>query len=202
MKQTICAILLMAVLSLTRIPGLTPVGFSAVIALIFCAGVYLPQKIGWFIIFPMLLATDVALDYHYGAPLLSLQMLPNYTCYVLIFWFGQRFSAKDSCVKLLSGGLLGAVIFYLVTNTIAFFQNPEYAKNLAGWLQALTTGIPGFPPTWMFFRNSLLGTGLFGGLFVAAMKFSESLAEKQSQEEEEKDDDEAEEPAEKEESCG
>ena len=61
----------------------------------------------------------------------------------------------------------------LVTNTAAWLQNPEYAKTLAGWIQALTTGIPRFPPTWMFFWKTLLSTGLFTGLFVGAMKLSE-----------------------------
>lgn len=71
------------------------------------------------------------------------------------------------------GGLLGAVVFYFVTNTAAWLQNPEYPKTLAGWFQALTTGIPGLPPTWAFFRNTLLSGGLFSGLFVGAMKLSE-----------------------------
>ena len=27
---------------------------------------------------------------------------------------------------------------------------------MSGWVQALTTGLPGFPPTWVFLRNSLV----------------------------------------------
>ena len=45
-----------------------------------------------------------------------------------------------------------------------------YEKTLAGWLRALTTGMPGYPPTWEFFRGTLLSGGLFSGLFVGAMK--------------------------------
>jgi hypothetical protein len=43
---------------------------------------------------------------------------------------------------------------------------------LLGWIQALTTGLPGYPPTWTFFRNTLLSGGLFTGLFVGAMKLT------------------------------
>jgi len=32
---------------------------------------------------------------------------------------------------------------------------------------SLTTGLPGLPPTWEFFRNTLLSGGLFTALFVA-----------------------------------
>jgi len=81
--------------------------------------------------------------------------------------------------KLLGGGLLGAILFYLITNTASWFNDPGYAKTLAGWFQALTTGLPGYPSTWEFFRSTLLSGGLFTGLFVGAMKLTaESPAEK------------------------
>jgi hypothetical protein len=60
-----------------------------------------------------------------------------------------------------------------------------YAKTFAGWIQAITTGLPGYPPTWEFFRNTLLSGGLFTGLFVGAMKMTESseLSEEEEKEE-------------------
>ena len=63
-------------------------------------------------------------------------------------------------------------------------NDPAYAKTLAGWIQALTTGQAGYPPTWMFFGNSFLSSGLFTGLFAGAMK----LGEKVQSEEKEADD--------------
>jgi len=40
--------------------------------------------------------------------------------------------------------------------------------------------LPGYPPTWEFFRNSLLSGGLFTALFVASEKLAsaESPADK------------------------
>ena len=57
------------------------------------------------------------------------------------------------------------------------FHNPEYTRNLAGWLIALTKGTAGYPPTWEFFRSTLMSGGLFTGLFAGAMKLRAALEE-------------------------
>ena len=74
-------------------------------------------------------------------------------------------------------------MFYLITNTASWlfnpFHNPEYTKTIAGWIIALTKGTGGYPPTWEFFRNTLLSGGLFTALFAAAAKLTaESPADK------------------------
>jgi hypothetical protein len=43
---------------------------------------------------------------------------------------------------------------------------PIYPKTFAGWLQALPVGHPGFPPPYLFLRNSLLSDLLFTFLFL------------------------------------
>ena len=74
--------------------------------------------------------------------------------------------------------MLGAILFYLITNTAAWlfnpFHNPEYVKTFHGWLIALTRGTGGYPQTWEFFRNTFLSGGLFAGLFARAMKLAEA----------------------------
>lgn len=167
-------IVLMLVFALTRCPGLMPQNFSAAYALAFCAGVYFPRRLVWWLPLGTLLATDILLNlFYYHTPAVSPYMAVNYVAYAILIWWGRRHSPKASWLRLVLGGLLGAVVFYFVTNTAAWLQNPEYPKTLAGWFQALTTGIPGLPPTWAFFRNTLLSGGLFSGLFVGAMKLSE-----------------------------
>ena len=95
-----------------------------------------------------------------------------------------------SLVALLGGGVLGALLFYLITNTASWFFNPfqnaEYTKDLLGWITALTKGTAGWPSTWEFFIRSLMSGGLFTGLFVGAMKLTastESAREKGVEEE-------------------
>ncbi len=110
-------------------------------------------------------------------------MLVKTLSFAALVGFGRLFSPRMNFLKLLGGGLFGAILFYFITNTASWLNNPEYAKTLAGWLQALTIGTPNYPSTWEFFRNTLLSAGLFTGLFVAAMKLTapaESPAEKEA----------------------
>ena len=80
-----------------------------------------------------MLATDVIINlcYYHTAPL-NLTQLANYGAYAVIIWLGTRFNPGSSWLKLLSGGVLGAILFYLVTNTAAWLHNPEYPKTLVG----------------------------------------------------------------------
>ena len=170
----------MLAFAVTRIPGLLPRNFSAAYALAFCAGVYFSGAMAWWLPLGAMLATDIAISlFYYHVNPFSIYMLPNYLVYVAAIFIGKKFSSRAHWLKLLGGGLLGAVIFYIVTNTSSWLQL-AYPKTLAGWIQALTTGLPDVKPTtWEFFRNTLLSGGLFTGLFVGAMKITaESPQEK------------------------
>lgn len=183
-KQTLPIILLL-VFALTRIPGLMPPNFSAAYGLLFCAGVYFCGAMAWWLPLGVMLGTDLVLNWYYGAALLQPHLLASALAYAALILLGRRFSRRSSWLTLLGGGVLGAVLFYLITNTLAWFfnpfANPEYTKTLAGWITALTKGTAGYPQTWEFFRNTLLSGGLFTGLFAGAMKFSDAL---EAQEEE------------------
>jgi hypothetical protein len=204
-------VLLMLAFAATRWPGLLPLNFSAAYALVFCAGVYLPRRLAWWLPLTTMLVTDLALNLYYrfalGIDAFKVMQLVNYAVYAAIIWLGTRFSPRansrtvtgelKSFAKLFGGGVLGAILFYLVTNTASWFfnpfNNPEYTKDFMGWLTALTKGTAGYAQTWEFFRNTLLSGGLFTGLFVGAMKLTEvgeSAREKEAPEaKDEKDDD-------------
>ena len=181
----------MLVFALSRIPGMLPQNFSAAYALAFCAGVFFRGRMAWWFPLTILLVTDLGLNLYYwlclGYPVWELPVLKyqlvNYVAYAVIIWLGRRFKPESSFLALLGGGILGAILFYFITNTASWlfnpFQNPEYTKNFTGWLTALIKGTHGWPQTWEFFRNTLLSGGLFTGLFVGAMKLTaESPAEK------------------------
>jgi hypothetical protein len=175
-------ILLMIVFALTRWTGLLWPNFSAFYALAFCAGVYLPRRLAWWLPLATILASDIVLNLYYYFRLhidaFQPTQLINYIVYVLIIWLGSRCRPADSWFKLLGGGLVGAILFYLITNTASWifnpFHNPEYTRDLTGWITALTHGTKGFPHTWEFFRNTLLSGGLFTGLFVGVMKLGDA----------------------------
>jgi hypothetical protein len=192
------AVALLALFALSRWPGLLPPNFSAAYALAFCAGVYLPGRLAWWLPMSVLFVTDLLLNYHYDAPLISGYMAMSYVAYALLIGLGHRFSGRSSWLKLLAGGLIGAVLFYLITNTAAWFnpapgpfpQEP-YPKSLLGWIQALTIGSPPWPPTWTFFLNTLKSGGLFTGLFVGAMKLAEASKPAEEKEPEAEEEEEA-----------
>jgi hypothetical protein len=187
-------VLFIVVFAVSRIPGLMPQNFSVAYAFVFCAGVYFSKRLSWWLPLVVLLATDIGLNFYYqrAHPDYQVWSVPNlanlafnYAAYAVLIFLGRRFKPQSSFTSLLGGGILGAILFYLITNTASWFfnpfNNPEYSKNLAGWIIALTKGTGGYPSTWEFFRNTLLSGGLFTALFAGAAKLSapaESPADK------------------------
>jgi len=154
-------------------------------AFAFCAGVYFRGAAAWWLPLATMLVTDLGLNVYYwlhGIDVWNTQDLANlafnYAAYAVLFFLGRRFKAQTSFLGLLGGGILGAILFYLITNTASWFfnpfHNPEYAKTLTGWIIALTKGTGGYPSTWEFFRNTLLSGGLFTALFAGSAKLTES----------------------------
>ena len=176
-------LIFVALFAASRLPGVLPPNFSAAYAFAFCAGVYFAGALAWWLPLATMLATDVALNlfYYHTAPW-GTYLLLNYAIYAVLIGLGRWFGKRSAFLKLLGGGLLGALIFYLLTNTLSWLQDPAYAKTIAGWLQALTLGHPDIhPTTWEMFRNTLLSGGLFTALFAGTARLTapaESPADK------------------------
>lgn len=179
-------VLLVTVFAVSRYPGLLPANFSVAYALVFCSGVYLRGSLGWWLPLVVMLATDLALDAYYscqGSSVWNLNTLEwmafQYVAYALILLLGRAFRPNSHFLGLLGGGILGAFLFYFITNTAAWLVNPAYPHNLPGWLTALTKGMDGYPSTLSFFLKTLFSGGLFTALFTAAEKLTaESPADK------------------------
>lgn len=174
-RNVIFVLVLVAVFGLSRIPGLMPPNFSAAYALAFCAGVYFPGALAWWVPLGTLLGTDILLNaLYYHTAIFDGHMFIKIVAFAGLIGLGRLFSARHSWVKLLCGGILGALLFYLVTNIASWLFEPGYPKTIAGLIQALTIGLPNYPPTWEFFRNTLASGGLFTGLFVGTAKLVET----------------------------
>lgn len=187
--------LLMVTLALSRFPGLLPNNFSAVYALVFCAGVFFAGRMAWWLPLGTMLLSDVALNFYYWLakdidvwkPANIAYQSFNYVAYVVIILLGKRFKPTASFLALLGGGILGALLFYLITNTVSWlinpFNNADYPRTLLGWIKALTIGTAGWPQTWEFFRNTMMSSALFTALFAATAKLTapaESPADKEA----------------------
>jgi len=167
---------LMLVFAASRWPGMLPQNFSAAHALLFCAAFWLRGWMGWVLPMATIIVTDVLLNLlAYDLPVMVPELISNWMILVLFVVLAKWLARRRSYGRVFLGALLGALLFYFVSNTVSWMANPAYTKTIAGWVQALTVGLPGFPPTWVFGLKSLLGTGLFTGLFAGVMKWSEAL---------------------------
>lgn len=178
--------LLVLVFALSRWPGLMPDNFSAAYAIVFCAGLYVPGALGWIVPLVVLAATDLVISLvfypqYFSWTRILLDQTPNYLAYAGLIALGRSLGHKRPWWLLLAGGMVGAMLFYLATNTAAWLIL-NYPKTWAGWIKALTIGQAGFPQTWEFFRNTLSSGGLFTGLFVGAMKITEESKEDEAEE--------------------
>ena len=150
--------------------------FSPLMASALCGALLLPGVIGFILPLVALLLSDALLNLHYGVPLLSAQLLWTLPCYLIAIGIGWVLRERSvSLLPTLAGTLVASVIFYLVTNTGCWLGNIAYPLNFAGWLQALTVGLPGYPPTWSFLRNSLVSDLLFTALFVCVASSARSV---------------------------
>jgi len=146
-------------------PEILP-NFSPLMASALCGALFLPGWIGLAVPVAALMLSDVVLNDHYGAPVLSAQLLWTLPGYLVAVALGWSLRGRSGLLPVLGGTLAASVFFYLVTNTGSWLGLTAYPQTFSGWVQALTVGLPGYPPTWTFFRNSLAGDLLFAACFV------------------------------------
>lgn len=91
-----------------------------------------------------------------------------YVLYGVAAWAAHQMRGQVGILQTLLGATACSLVFYVVTNVLSWWTMPEYSKSLEGLVQALTTGLPGFPPTWVFLRNSLLSDLGFSALLLIA----------------------------------
>ena len=148
--------------------------FAPLMALTFCAAVYVRDKRLWLVPFAAMMISDLYLDYYYASNFAETWVWPSVivrlVCFALALPLGRLIAEHKTWLNLFSGALAGSLFFYLATNTDAWIRDPFYAKTAAGWWQAMTIGRPEFPPTLYFFRNTLVSDLLFTGVFASVME--------------------------------
>jgi hypothetical protein len=152
--------------------------FAPLAALALCGGAYFPLRFKFTVPLGALFISDLILNYHYGAPVVAAHTLSRYFALALVGLLGFALQNRASFKTLLPASIVGSTIFYFITNAFSWLTDPGYVKNFAGFIQALTVGLPQYSatPTWMFFRNSLLSDLFFTLLFVFCMSFGRKTA--------------------------
>lgn len=149
---------------------------SPLMAVAFVGAMYLPKRWGWLIVPITLIITEIAfLSINYKTDgtgqLVSWWTLVNLgfysALYVAASGFGNFIAQFRSLALIAGGSLLCSLLFYVASNTFswvyftAIHMPNAYAPTLAGWWQANTVGMAGFPPTWLFLRNAMAGDLFF-----------------------------------------
>ncbi len=148
--------------------------FAPLAAIALCGAAFFPGKYKFTIPLLALLVSDIVLNTYYGARLLDPLIIGRYLALIAVGSLGLLLENRASLKTMLPASIGGSVIFYFISNAFSWLSDPGYVKSAAGFLQALTVGLPGYAPTWLFFRNSLLSDLAFTGLFVLAVHYGRS----------------------------
>lgn len=144
-------------------------------AVAFCGAVYFRERRWSWLPFGGLCLTDLYINWfyaiEYGYYMEVGAYVARFAAFAVALGIGVWVSRRKSWLWLLNGSLLGALLFYFITNTQSWWGDIYYAKNFTGWWQALTIGHPEYPPTIFFFRNTLFGDLMFTGLFCGLMEW-------------------------------
>src|SRR5690606_4723239 len=154
---------LIALAALTRVLPHPP-NFSPITAIALFGGAYFANR-GWAVLVPLigLFLSDLVLASVngglYASWFGSTGIWVVYGCIALTTALGFGLRGRVGGGSVLGYSLAGAVLFFLVTNFVAFTTDPIYPKSAAGLAAAYVAGIP-------FFKWSVLGT-----LFYSALLF-------------------------------
>lgn len=145
-------------------------GWSPLMALALCGAAFFPRR--WALVAGLgaVVVPHFVINALQGYPLWHAHLPTLILAVVAVSALGVAVGKKAPVAVFAGASFLSTVLFHLVTNTVSFFLEPAYAPTLAGWLQCQTTGLPGYPPTWLFSVKQLAGDLLFTLAFVWACR--------------------------------
>ena len=154
-------------------PNVTPIAAMA----LFAGSHFRSRKIAFLLPIAAMILSDLVLGFTvYGASMLKSQPVV-YIGMLLAVVIGRLIRSNASLLKVASATFANAVLFYVITNFSVWAGDALYPKSWSGLIACYTAAIP-------FFRNSLIGDGvfvalMFGGFAVSERLFA-SLRERQS----------------------
>ena len=128
-----------------------PPNFTSLLALSF----YVPALLGVRYIPALVLSfliTDIFIGFHST-------FLFTWGSVVVIGLFARRFN--ETILRRISGALIGAVIFFIISNFGVWAFSPMYAKTLTGFVQCYSLALP-------FYGTSLMGDLVYSTILFGA----------------------------------
>ena len=141
-------------------------GWSPLMAMALCGAAFFPRRWALGAAVAAVVVPHFVINLIQGYPLWDAYLPTLIVSVVVISAVGVFIGKKASLAVFAGASLFSTVLFHLVSNTVSFFTGAGYPPTLAGWVQCQTTGLPGFPPTWLFFVKQLAGDLLFTIVFV------------------------------------
>ena len=142
---------------------------SPLAALALCGGMMLPSRIAFILTFGTFSISDIMLNLKYGQPIINYYSLFLLVFLAAIFTCGYLLRKHRRISVLLVSTIASSFLFYLLLNSVSYFMDPHYTKNITGWFQANTTGVPGYPPAWLFGLRTLMGNSILALVFYFAL---------------------------------
>jgi hypothetical protein len=143
-----------------------PPNVAPITALALFGAVYLDKKHAFLIPLAALLISDYFLGFYSG-------MMWVYGSFALIALVGLWLRTHQGVWQTIAATFTGSILFFILTNLGVWVSSTMYPQTIAGLLQCYTAAIP-------FFRNTLLGDGLYVGimfgLFETAKRMLPSLS--------------------------
>ncbi|MDB4738094.1 hypothetical protein OAF75_04580, partial [Verrucomicrobiales bacterium] len=105
---------------------------SPLAALALCGGMMLPTRIAFILTFGTFIISDVLLNLKYGQPILNYYSLFLLVLFAAIFGCGYLLRKHRRINVLLGSTIASSFLFYILLNSVSFFMDPHYAKNITG----------------------------------------------------------------------
>ncbi len=142
--------------------------FQPLAALFFCGAMMTKGWRSWAIPFSVWLVT-------YPLPAILMNnssylnlggVVTTAAAFVVVYFIGKSMSSSHLAITL-SGSVVSALVFHLITNLVAWFGSPLYPQSMEGIIQSIWTGPVGSPiPSWVFLRNMVAANLLFTAIFL------------------------------------
>jgi len=166
----VLSLLILAAATTRALPLLVPHvwNFTAVGALaIFAGAQFSDKRLAFIMPLAAMAISDVFIGNGFSAVV--------YVGFVAMVACGLIISKRQSAGNIFAGSVLGALVFFLLTNFAFFYPSSLYPHNAAGILASYVAGLPFFNN--MLASNLIYGAILFGSFSVLSKKYPVLLAQ-------------------------
>jgi hypothetical protein len=148
---------------LPHLPNFTPIAAMALLG-----GMYLRGKYSFIIPIGAMLISDYFIGFYDWKLMASV-----YVGFLLIMFLGFIIKNNRKVTSVIGAGILGSLVFFLITNFSFWYFMPFYEHSISGLAQAYIMGIP-------FLKNSILGDLFYVIMFVGAYELASVLIKKRA----------------------